>query len=388
MGEPKKGAGSGSADKQAPQSTDIPTAFYNSNELAPFIVNPDTTLRDTIQLIDGNGAGIAVVVGPDLEFLNVVTDGDIRRAILKGIDLAEPIEKVLAEKAAINTRRPVVANVDDPPEFVLLLMERLVIHQIPLLDSDGKLRRVVHRDALSNRPRVASGHAAVVMAGGFGTRLRPLTATTPKPMLKVDGRPILEHIVTRIAQAGIERIFITVHYKPEVIIAHFGDGSRFGVQISYIHETEPLGTAGSVLRADHGGQPLLVMNGDVMTDLNFASLFDFHKRTGAVISMAASLYEVGVPYGVISVDGVNVTGLEEKPIKRFFINTGIYVLSPDACSRIVPDTIYNMTDLIDGVVAAGDPVKVYAMHEYWRDIGRVEDLERVNKEMRQRRLAL
>lgn len=212
-------------------------------------------------------------------------------------------------------------------------------------------------------------------------RLRPLTENTPKPMLKVAGRPILDHSVRRLVQAGVERIALTVHYKREAIIDYFGDGRRFGAEITYIHEDAPLGTAGSVALADHGGKPMLVMNGDVMTELNIPALFDFHARNGARITMAAAPYEVGVPYGVVAVDGVNVVALEEKPVKRFFINTGIYVLAPEACSMIPKVKVFNMTDLIELVIAGGDQVKIYAMHEYWRDIGRIEDLQRVEMEL-------
>jgi dTDP-glucose pyrophosphorylase len=348
-----------------------------------YTVTPSTSLRDTIGVIDRNGAGIAIIVGDNDLFLNLVTDGDIRRAILQGGDLNEPIQSVLDLRAVINTRPPITALVDDPDDFVLTLMERVGVHQMPLLDGDGRLIRVAVRDLLTMRPRISGGNAAVVMAGGFGTRLRPLTETVPKPMVPVVGRPILEHTVRRLVQAGIERIFISVHYLPEVITNHFGDGAKFGCEISYITEATPLGTAGAVGLADHGGEALLVMNGDVMTDLDFVALFNFHNDHGAAITMAGSPYEVGVPYGVMNVEGSDVTGLQEKPIKRFYINTGIYVVSPEACGKIPADTFFNMTDLIDRALADKDPVKVYAMHEYWRDIGRIEDLQRVNLELGQ-----
>jgi NDP-sugar pyrophosphorylase family protein len=248
------------------------------------------------------------------------------------------------------------------------------------------VRRIVHRDALSARPQVRTGTRAVVMAGGFGTRLRPLTERIPKPMLKVAGRPILEHTVRRLVLAGFDHIFITLHYLPEVITDHFGDGSQLGTKIEYIRESKPLGTAGSVSLADHGGQQMLIMNGDVMTDLNYVALLDFHHTMDAAITMAGAPYEVGVPYGVVAIDDTNnVTGLQEKPIQRFYINTGIYVASPAALALIPANTTYNMTDLVEESIRSGLRAKLYAMHEYWRDIGRIEDLQRANLEMGQER---
>ena len=352
-----------------------------SDDIERFSVLATTSLRGTLRCIDANGAGIAVVVDGNGVLLDLITDGDVRRALLNSIELSEPIQRVVEYKASINKRRPVTAQVDDPPELLLLLMERMGIHQIPVLDAEGRLKRVLHRNQLSAKPRLPEGHVAVVMAGGFGTRLRPLTDRTPKPMLKVGDRPILEHIVRRLVHAGIERIYITVHYKPEVITEHFGDGRRFGVNISYIREDVPLGTAGSVARVDHGGRDLLVMNGDVMSELNIKAAYDFHKQSDSLITMAAAPYEVGVPYGVVEVNGTKVTALEEKPVKRFFINTGIYVLAPEACSLIPTAKFFNMTDLIERAMHLGRAVNIYAMHEYWRDIGRLEDLQRVNMEM-------
>lgn len=366
------------ASLRKPLSTDFGDKDQN---LDRYLASENWTLRDTMRVIDSNGAGIAIVVDEGQNCLDVLTDGDIRRAIINRIDPDGPVHKVLDLKRSINSRGPVIARLDDPREFILLLMERFGIHQVPLTDAEGRVRKVVHRDELSAIPQVGRGHSAVIMAGGFGMRLRPLTETTPKPLLKVAGRPIIEHSVLRLVQCGIEKIFITVHYRAEDIVAYFGDGSRFGAKIEYIHETTPMGTAGSVRRARANGNPMLIMNGDVMTELNFADLFEFHREHNAAITMAASPYEVGVPYGVINVEGVNAVALEEKPIKRFFINTGIYIVSPEVGARIPDDKVYNMTDLIDALLSERGAVKVYAMHEYWRDIGRIEDLQRVNMEL-------
>lgn len=354
-------------------------------DLSAFLVNRHTSLHDTLALIDANGAGIAVVAEPDGTFIDLATDGDIRRAILSGMHIDEPIQRVLDIKRATNSRAPITVKVDDPPALTLLLMERLDLHQMPVLDALGRIQKVVHRDSLAMRPRIEPGHSAVVMAGGFGTRLRPLTERTPKPMLKVAGTPILEYSIRRLARSGIERIYVTVHYKSDQIVEHFGDGRRFGVDIEYVHETVPLGTAGSVGAVDHGGKSMVVMNGDVITDCDFRALVSFAASGGSDIAMAVTPYEVHVPYGVVGVEGTEVTDIQEKPVRRFYINSGIYVVSPAACALIPKGVRFDMTDLARVAVESGRRVNAYPMVEYWRDVGTVDDLQRVSVELSQNR---
>lgn len=339
------------------------------------IIAPGATIRQAIQCIDDNAAGIALIVGSDHTLLDVVTDGDIRRAVLHNVDLDAPLDVLLRIKADEGRRFPIVAKdtMDDPE--ILTLMRRHHLRQIPVIDPAGRVIRLALLDELVGElPNVT----AVVMAGGFGRRLRPLTDAMPKPMLRIGGEPILERVVGQLRDAGVLRINISVHYKKETIIDHFGDGSRFGVEITYIDEEKPLGTAGAIASIPRGDHTTLVMNGDVLTTVDFRAMLDFHRRHRALLTMAVACYEINIPYGVVTLDDAYIRGLVEKPIARHFINTGIYLLENEACGLIPQQQFYNMTDLIERLLEEKKNVVGFPLREYWRDIGRPEDFEQAN----------
>ena len=224
---------------------------------------------------------------------------------------------------------------------------------------------------------------AVIMAGGLGTRLRPLTESTPKPMLPVGDRPLLQRTVEQLGQAGIRTISITTHYQADKIKQHIGDGSSFGAVVQYSHENEPLGTAGALRRLESlGDEPLLVINGDVLTTVNYRAMLDYHLEHEAELTLGVRRYALEVPYGVIECDGAEVRELREKPEVGFFVNAGVYLAEPHLCAEIPENRHYDMTDLIARLIAEGRRVVSFPIHEYWLDIGRIDDYEQVQRDLR------
>ncbi len=320
--------------------------------------------------IDRGGIGLALVVDAHVRIDATITDGDVRRAILDGMEPETPVSKLLASRP-LEYRRPTVARASASRAQLLEIMKERRVRQLPLVD-DG--RRVVDVVLLSEliEQRVPP-LSAVVMAGGYGTRLRPLTEEVPKPMLPVGGRPIIERIIDQLEAAGIRRVSVTTHYKPEVIAEHFGNGNGNGVDISYIHEEEPLGTAGALGLMDAPEGSVLVINGDVFTELNLRSMIEFHRDHRADMTVAVKKYQV--PYGVVETSGIRITGLSEKPALDLFVNAGIYLLEPTAFDHIPEGRPFDMTDLIERMVANRCRVVSFPVVEYWMDIGQPSDYE-------------
>lgn len=327
------------------------------------------TLQECITVIDRTGKGIALVVDEDDRLLATITDGDIRRAILAGVELDLPVQTLLDLRDGKDGARPVTAPVGTPDAQLLHTMTELTVRHIPIVDEQGT---VVDLALLSDLVREYElPLRAVVMAGGYGTRLRPLTEELPKPMLPVGSRPLLELIVEQLRQAGIRQVNVATHYKGDLIAEHFRDGRDFGIDIRYVKEDQPLGTAGALSLLEHTDEPLLVMNGDILTRVDFRSMLNFHREHEADLTVAVRQYDFRVPYGVIETDGVLVRGISEKPIVRHFINAGIYLLSPAAC-RMIPGggQTYDIPDLISTLVKENRTVVSFPIREYWLDIGK------------------
>jgi dTDP-glucose pyrophosphorylase len=338
------------------------------------LIGPQARLHEAIRVLDAGGLQIALVVDSDRKLLGTLTDGDVRRALLKLVSLDAPVGEVMG-------RHPHAAPQDSSKDLVLALMERHQLLQIPLLDNEG---RVVGLETLHGLLQARRRPNAVfLMAGGFGTRLRPLTDDCPKPLLRVGDRPILELIVESFIKAGFHRFFISTHYRPEMIRECIGDGSRWGVDIQYVHEDEPLGTGGalSLLPADEIRESMFMMNGDLLTNLDFAKLLAFHEAHSGVATMCVREHEHKVPYGVIETDGLRITSMVEKPAYRYFINAGIYVLSPEMLRDIVRGRRVDMPTLLEEQMGAGRHVNMFPVHEYWLDIGRMEDFQRAQAEI-------
>jgi len=336
------------------------------------LVSPDATLRETIQVIDSAALKIALVVDDAKHLLGTVTDGDIRRGILKGCSLEDRAQHVM-------NAHPTVAHQNEGREKVLALMRHKQINQIPIVDHAGSVVGLEVLETILEPPRRENW--VVLMAGGLGVRLKPLTDEIPKPLLKVGGKPILETILENFLEYGFNRFYISVNYKGELIEQYFGDGSRWGVKISYLREKEKLGTAGALsLLPEKPVMPTLVMNGDVLTKVNFQQLLDFHIEHKSRATMCVREYDFQVPYGVVKIDEHRIYSIEEKPVQRFFVNAGIYVLEPESLQMISKDTYFDMPTLFEQLVANKEETAVFPIREYWLDIGRMDDFQRAENE--------
>jgi dTDP-glucose pyrophosphorylase len=343
-------------------------------EIQELFVAPDASMREVIARIDRATIGIALVVDADRRLIGAITDGDVRRALLAGRDLSTTAAQLIAAKSDAAPPVPVTAVEGTSKAELLDLMHRHDLRHVPLVDREG---RVVGIELLSN---LVSEYSlplrALVMAGGYGTRLRPLTDDKPKAMLPVGDRPLLEVIVDQLQQAGIRRVNVATHYKSDIIEQHFGDGRQFGVEIDYITEDAPLGTAGALARLPRSAEPILVMNGDILSRVNLVAMLDFHRAHRADLTIAVRPYRFQVPYGVVRAEGAVVTAVDEKPVVTYQVNAGIYLLDSAVCGLVPPNERFDMTDLIQRAVAEHRTVVSFPLHEDWIDIGRSEDYER------------
>ena len=346
-------------------------------------VLPSAAIRDAMARLDRNQRGIVLVVDEGQRLLNTITDGDIRRAILAGIDLEQPVTVLQQRRAASPLPLPVTAPAGTGRAALLRLMKEHGVRQMPLLDAERRVVGLVTvRELL---PEESLPLQAVVMAGGYGTRMRPLTETVPKPMLPVGEKPLLELIVGQLREAGIRHVHLTGHYKKEMIASHFGDGRQFGVDICYVDEAQPLGTAGALSLLKTSAEPLLVMNGDILTRVDFRAMLDFHREHAADMTVAVRAHEVQVPYGVVEADGARVIGVSEKPRVRHMINCGIYLLDPEMCRYVPSGQPFDMPDLITRLLGEGRCVVSFPVREYWLDIGRAEHYQQALDDVAQQK---
>lgn len=349
-----------------------------NRDLSQIVVRADATVREILALINENSTGFALVVDSENRPVRAMTDGDLRRALLAGVSLDSRIGGLKPSAP------PILCTYTAAPAEQLRLMRQHKIQQLPLVDEEGRVVHVVILSDLIEENAVPLN--AVVMAGGFGSRLAPLTADTPKPMLPVGDKPLLEHIVGQLRTAGIGDVSITTHYLAERIHDHFGDGDRFGLSINYIHESEPLGTAGALRLIARPTGPLLVMNGDILTNVDFRKLHLYHDEHEADLTMAVRPFETYIPYGVVETEKGVVKSLREKPTFTHFVNAGIYLLSPSAFDYLESDGRLDMTHLIDRLIEAGKTVASFPLAEYWLDIGHLHDYERAQSDVAKGRM--
>jgi dTDP-glucose pyrophosphorylase len=331
------------------------------------VLSPTATVGEAVRVLDLVAIKIVLIVNELGVLEGTISDGDIRRGLLKGFSLASPIENVIHRNALVVL--PEVSR-----EVVTQLMIQNKIQQIPIVDNGHRVLGLHLWDAIATPP--IRPNLMVIMAGGLGTRLRPYTEACPKPLVKVNGKPMLEHIVERAKFEGFRHFIIITHHLGHMIEEYFGDGARLGVRMEYIREESPLGTAGGLSLLDPlPSSPFLISNGDVVTDIRYGGLLDFHVRHVAMGTMAVRLYEWQHPFGVVQIDGVEIAGFEEKPLTRSHVNAGIYVLDPRALSLLEKDVQCDMPTLFERLRASLEKTVAYPMHEPWLDVGRPEDLE-------------
>jgi len=346
---------------------------WNERRLRAVIIAPEASISEGMAQLDKAGTGVLLICDKVRHLIGLLTDGDFRRAILKRKPLNEPC-------ATIASSHPITAPVSVSSSDALRLMQEHDISQLPVVDSEGNVQKLIlSEDIVPNRELALS---AVVMAGGFGTRLLPLTEKLPKPMLPVGGRPLLELTIAQLRRAGIKNVNVTTHHLPETISDYFGTGEMFGVRLSYFQEEHPLGTAGGIKLLKNFDDTMLVINGDVLTGAPFGAMLDYHRSYHADLTIGVRKYEVQVPFGVVECEDVHVKGLEEKPSLSFFINAGTYLIEPVVRDFIPGGQPFDMTELISKLIEAGRIVVSFPIMEYWLDMGRHEDYAKAQEDVR------
>ena len=342
--------------------------------LKDLLIGRNASILEAMRHIEQGAAQIAFVLDENERLVGAVTDGDVRRGILRGLRLDEPV-------ALVMNPAPLTVKEGMGHAAALAVMRERSIHQLPVVDSDQRIVSIFTLDGVLRETRQAT--TVVLMAGGLGSRLRPLTDHTPKPLLPIGGRPLLEITIENFARQGFGRFILSVNYRAEMFRAHFGEGQKFGVDIDYLHESERLGTAGALrLLPQTPDAPIVVMNGDILTNFDARRLLDFHNRQNAVATMCVREYEWHIPYGVVrTTEDGRLAGFEEKPRRTEFVNAGIYVLSPPALELVEGAGMLDMPTLFERVESAFGAPAVYPLNEYWLDIGHLDDLQRAQDDL-------
>lgn len=331
------------------------------------VLGPQATVLEAMKVLDKFGTQVVIVADDNYTLLGIITDGDIRRGLLHGAGTGDSVVKVM-------NSNPITADENVSAKEVLsILQERNILH-MAVKSKDGKIVGLYTlRDFFTKHE---FENPVVLMAGGLGSRLGQLTENCPKPLIKVGDKPILETIITGFKDSGFKNINLAVNYKSEMIEAYFQDGKKLGVKIDYIRESKRMGTAGALSLMSRPALPVVVMNGDLLVNINYSSLIDFHNKHQFDLTVGVRKYDLQIPFGVIEAEGHRVVGLEEKPKKSFLVNGGIYVVNPSVVERIPKDQFFDMTTLIEDCIQNKLKVGAFLIHENWIDIGRVEDLEK------------
>jgi dTDP-glucose pyrophosphorylase len=344
------------------------------NSLKKILIKPEDSLQHAIKVLNDGGTRITLVVDKSNKLLGTVTDGDIRRALINKFTMTSPIKLIM-------NKQPIFASKASSKKDILQLMTSQGIIHMPVLDNNGVIYDLETIEHLIKSQTF--DNTVFLMAGGFGKRLHPLTEDTPKPLLKVGDRPIIETIIQQFIDHGFKNFFISTHYKSEQIKEFFKDGSQYGVNINYINEVEPLGTAGSLglLPEDIPDLPIIVMNGDLLTKVNFQNLLDFHNNGKSDATMCIREYDVQVPFGVVEINKGEIKQIREKPVHKFFVNAGIYVVNKHLINKIHGNTYLDMPDFLETELREkGKGINAFPIHEYWIDIGRIDEYTKAKKD--------
>ncbi|MDN3401228.1 nucleotidyltransferase family protein [Pseudoalteromonas sp. APC 3213] len=329
------------------------------------VIESSVSIKDALKVIDKEALRVALVVESN-KLVGMVTDGDVRRGILKGIELNDPVDKIM-------NKSPLSASINLSTEELKRLMQQRQILSLPLVDDEGFLVGLkTLYDTLTVQKRE---NPVFIMAGGFGTRLKPLTDNCPKPMLKVGDKPMLETLINNFKNHGFYKFYISTHYLPEVIMDYFGTGENFDVEITYVHEETPLGTGGalSLLPSSLPNEPLIMINGDILTNVDFSKVLDFHVKQASDATMCVRDYEIKIPFGVIEGEGHQITAMVEKPTYRYFVNAGIYIISNHIINSLPKNERLDMPTLFEIKQQEGLKTLKFPIHEYWLDVGRHVD---------------
>ena len=339
------------------------------NNWREVVLFPEATIEDALKILNLPSNRLVLVVSEKDVLLGVITDGDIRRALLRGKHLKSSVSE------AMNST-PITINNNSYNHDVEVLISKTGVSSFPVLKEDKIIGLVVSEK--TGAFKFKRDNPVFIMAGGFGTRLGELTKTCPKPMLKIGGKPLLEIIIEGLIKNGLSNFYISTHYMPDVIENFFEDGSKWGVKIKYIYEKEPLGTGGSLglLPSDVNPLPILLVNGDILTNMNYANLIDFHEKQQSAATVCVRTHEITIPYGVIENDGIKITSMMEKPTHSFFVNAGIYVLDHKIKKLCNPNEYIDLPSLIERNMAINDNTFLFPIHEYWLDIGSPNDFSK------------
>jgi len=337
------------------------------------IILSNKTIKDVIEILEYGGLRIALVVGDDNSLKGTVTDGDVRRALINDMSLDGLVSEIM-------NSNPVIAKTSDSREKLLIKMKSESILHMPIVNEHGKLCGLETLQQLIQTP--SYDNPVFLMAGGLGSRLQPLTLDTPKPLLNVGSKPILETILEQFITAGFHNFFISTNFKSEMIQKHFGDGSSWSVSIQYINEEKPLGTAGALglLPDNLPNLPIIIMNGDLLTKVDFQLLLSFHNEHDGIATMCVREYEYQVPYGVVDIEESQIKNIIEKPMHKFFVNAGIYVLDKTLIKKINGKSKMDMPDFLLKYVDKPF-IKAFPVHEYWLDIGHMNEYQLANQDI-------
>jgi len=336
------------------------------------VIYEQGSILTAIKLIDKSSKQIGLVIDKDNKLIGTISDGDIRRALLKNISLEDSIKDIY-------NKSPITVNINDSRDKIINLCLRKKIYQIPVIDDNDNLVGIEILDELISQH--VKPNKVILMVGGLGTRLRPLTDTIPKPMLHVGNKPILETIIENFATYGFRKIVLCVNYKSDIIENHFKDGSRYGVEIEYIYESKRMGTAGALsLLSSIPSEPFFVMNGDLLTNINFEHLLRYHLESDSLATMCVREHRYQVPFGVVEIEDEQVKSILEKPIKQWFVSAGIYMFSPEVIQNIPSNEFYDMPTLFENIMKKGESVVSFPIREYWLDIGQIEEFKQANDE--------
>ena len=335
-------------------------------------LSPNNTIEEAIRVLNSERYKIILVVNSKDVLLGTLTDGDVRRAIINHKKLSDCIKEIM-------NKNPITATMNEPLKSVVSMMKKYDVMQIPLIDEDGVVVELEIMQDVLNKKRE---NPVLLMAGGFGKRLYPLTNNTPKPLLEIGKKPILETIIERFISQGFYNFYISLHYLSEQLQDYFGDGSKWGVKINYIIEDEPLGTAGvlGLLQDKLTGFPLIMMNGDLLTNINFEHLLNYHKDQSVIATVCVREYDFQVPYGVVEAKDNIIRDIIEKPTHKFFVNAGIYALDEKFIKDIAENRYIDMPDLIKSKINHKERINLFPIHESWLDIGSMDQYKKARRD--------